>query len=248
VPNPTTAVNPSAESIADLAARDDDDAIIMVNLMKFAQPDGRARYARYGAVSGKEIQARGGRVIYSGVNLTPSHPGESDWDTVALVHYPRRAAWLDMQNAPAYQAAIEDRTAGLTRRLLYAFVASERSPALGDIPRTNTDEIAVVNLLRYNDDGGKEEYQTYGKTAGSMIRELGGEVLLHLTGEQAMVSDGTWDHFILVRYPTLDALRRMTSTPRWQAADRDHRQKSLAKTIAMPTRQHGPDTINRATN
>lgn len=59
-------MNPSAESIAALRARPDDGPIVMVNLLKYAEPGGRERYARYGAVAGREIAARGGRVLYSG--------------------------------------------------------------------------------------------------------------------------------------------------------------------------------------
>ena len=52
--NPTSAVNPSSESIAQLAALLDNDPIVMVNLLKFSEPDGRQRYGRYAAVAGKE--------------------------------------------------------------------------------------------------------------------------------------------------------------------------------------------------
>ena len=147
--NPTSAVNPSDESIAALRERPDDDPIVMVNLLKYAEPGGRERYARYGAVAGREIAARGGRVLYSGTSLAGDH-----WDGVALVYYPRRAAWLDMQDNPAYQAAIADRTAGLSARLLYAFTHGAgpvpvTPPPLEDVQRESDDEVFVVNLLRY---------------------------------------------------------------------------------------------------
>ena len=90
--NPTTAVNPSQESIVALRELPDDDPVVMVNLLKFREPDGRKRYARYAAVSGREIADRGGRVLYSGRSLA-----DSEWDSVALVYYPRRGARLDMQ-------------------------------------------------------------------------------------------------------------------------------------------------------
>ena len=114
--NPTSAVNPSEESIVALARLADEDPIIMVNLLKFKEGDGQERYGKYAAVSGQEVAARGGRVIYSGRSI-----GGTDWDVVALVYYPRRAAYLDMQNSDAYLNAIPDRTAGLERRLLFAF-------------------------------------------------------------------------------------------------------------------------------
>ena len=233
--NPTSAVNPSAESIAALRARHDDDPIIMVNLLKYAEPDGRGRYARYGAVAGREIAARGGRVLYSGNSVAGDH-----WDGVALVYYPRRAAWLDMQDSAAYQAAIPDRTAGLSARLLYAFTRGAgpvpvTPPPLEDVQRESEDEVFVVNLLRYNGDEGRASFFRYGEVASRLIQSLGGKVEMSLVADQAMVSDDEWEHFVLVRYPSLDALRSMLASDEWQAANTAHREPGMAGTIAFPT-------------
>lgn len=236
--NPTSAVNPSAESIAALRARPDDDPIVMVNLLKFAEPGGRERYASYGAVAGREIAARGGRALYSGTSLAGN-----DWDGVALVYYPRRAAWLDMQDSAAYQAAIADRTAGLSARLLYAFTRGDgpvpvRPPPLEDVERESDDEVFVVNLLRYRGDAGRASFFRYGEAAGRLIRDLGGKVEMSLAADQAMVSDDEWEHFVLVRYPSLDALRSMLASDAWRAANTAHREPGMAGTIAFPTRQN----------
>ena len=234
--NPTSAVNPSAESIAALRARPDDDPIIMVNLLKYAEPGGRERYARYGAVAGREIAARGGRVIYSGNSVAGD-----DWDGVALVYYPRRAAWLDMQDNAAYQAAIADRTAGLSARLLYAFTRGAgpvpvTPPPLEDVQRESEDEVFVVNLLRYHGNEGRASFFRYGEVASRLIQNLGGKVEMSLVADQAMVSDDEWEHFVLVRYPSLDALRSMLASDEWQAANTAHREPGMAGTIAFPTR------------
>ncbi|MCY3814122.1 MAG: DUF1330 domain-containing protein [Gammaproteobacteria bacterium] len=234
--NPTSAVNPSDESIAALRARPDDDPIVMVNLLKYAEPGGRERYARYGAVAGREISARGGRVLYSGASLAGD-----DWDGVALVYYPRRAAWLDMQDNPAYQAAISDRTAGLSARLLYAFAHGTgpvpvTPPSLEDVQRTSDEEVFVVNLLRYHGDEGRASFFRYGEVAARLVHDLGGKVEMSLVADQAMVSDDEWEHFVLVRYPSLDALRSMLASDAWQAANTAYREPGMAGTIAFPTR------------
>ena len=59
-----------------------------------------------------------------------------------------------------------------------------------------------------------------------------------LVADQAMVSDDVWEHFVLVRYPSLQALRSMLESEDWQAADKAHRQPGMAGTIAFPTRQN----------
>ncbi|MCY4012255.1 MAG: DUF1330 domain-containing protein [Gammaproteobacteria bacterium] len=234
--NPTSAVNPSDESIAALRSRPDDDPIVMVNLLKYAEPGGRERYARYGTVAGREIAARGGRVLYSGNSLAGDH-----WDGVALVYYPRRAAWLDMQDSPAYQAAIADRTAGLAARLLYAFTRGAgplpvTPPPLEDMQRNSDEEVFVVNLLRYHGDEGRASFFRYGEVAARLIQDLGGNVELSLAADQAMVSDDEWEHFVLVRYPSFEALQSMLASDEWQAANNAYREPGMAGTIAFPTR------------
>ena len=236
--NPTSAVNPSDESIAALRARPDDSPIVMVNLLRYTEPGGRERYARYGAVAGSEIAARGGRVLYSGTSLAGD-----DWDSVALVYYPRRAAWLDMQDSPAYQAAIADRTAGLSARLLYAFTRSDgpvpvTPPPLEDVQRKSDDEVFVVNLLRYHGHEGRVSFFRHGAVASRLIQDFGGKVEMSLAADQAMVSDDEWEHFVLVRYPSFDALRSMLASDEWQTANTAPGEPGTAGTIAFPTRQH----------
>ena len=47
-------------------------------------------------------------------------PAEQDWDAVALVQYPSRAAFIDMATSKDYEAAHEHREAGLERTVLLA--------------------------------------------------------------------------------------------------------------------------------
>ena len=59
---------------------------------------------------------------------------------------------------------------------------------------------------------------------------------MSLVADQAMVSDDEWEHFVLVRYPSFDALRSMLASDEWQAANTAHREPGMAGTIAFPTR------------
>ena len=68
------------------------------------------------------VEARGGRVIWTG---RPEHvligdPAGDDWDLVALVSYPSRAAFIDMVTSPKYEEAHTDRERGLDRTVLLA--------------------------------------------------------------------------------------------------------------------------------
>lgn len=184
-PNPTSAVNPSQASVDGLAARPDEDAIIMVNLLRYQPDGGRESYYRYGAVASGTVRARGGSVAYTAPVIGP----DPAWDTVTLVRYPRRAAYLDMQSDPAYVGAIPDRTAGLSARLLYPF-----HPVGGDhdhpfrIERSGGDEVFVVSLVRFAD----------GNPAAAW--SPAGDVVLRLQADVPMVSDAVWHELIVARY------------------------------------------------
>lgn len=189
VPNPTSAVNPSDASVEAFHLRPDDDAIIMVNLLKFAPDDGRAAYARYGAVAGQTVKARGGGAAYSGVVLGP----DPAWDTVILVRYPRRAAYLDMQSDPAYVGAIPDRTAGLAARLLHPFHPRDGNPDDPfEIEAPDGDEVIVVSLVRL-----AEPLDEWSPPA---------DVALRLVADLAMVSDDVWHELLVTRHRSADAV------------------------------------------
>lgn len=182
-PNQTVDVNPSQVSVEALAARPDDDAIIMVNLLRYNPDGGRESYLRYGAVASGTVRARGGSVAYTAPVI-----GDSDWETVTLVRYPRRAAYLDMQNDPAYIGAIADRTAGLAARLLYPFHAVGGDPDdKFRIERSGGDEVFVVSLVRFGS----------GDHAGW---SPAGETVLRLQADMPMVSDRRWDELVVTRF------------------------------------------------
>jgi uncharacterized protein (DUF1330 family) len=85
----------------------------------------------------KMVEARGGRVIWTG---RPEHVliGDSTadaWDLVALVSYPSRAAFIDMVTSPSYGEAHEDRERGLDRTVLLAC-----EPVMNALGRGHQDE------------------------------------------------------------------------------------------------------------
>ena len=100
----------------------------MINLLHFADagtPDGVAAEAT-GAGAYPRLQRPGGQD--GGGPRWPGHldgPAEhvrigdraaNDWDLVALVSYPSRAAFIDMVTSPTYEAAHAHVSAGSTAR------------------------------------------------------------------------------------------------------------------------------------
>jgi uncharacterized protein (DUF1330 family) len=135
------AITPTREQFTEFAHGSRDGEVVMINLLHFAPPEGadegeaagnpagagaetsgERAYRDYSDQVVKMVEARGGRVIWTG---RPEHVliGDrtaDDWDLVALVSYPSRGAFVDMVTSPSYEQAHEHRARGLDRTVLLA--------------------------------------------------------------------------------------------------------------------------------
>ena len=128
------AITPTREQFTEFAHDSRDGEVVMINLLHFAPPEGAGNaegadaetagvhaYRDYSDQVVKMVEARGGRVIWIG---RPEHvligDADDDWDLVALVSYPSRAAFVDMVTSPSYEKAHEHRARGLDRTVLLA--------------------------------------------------------------------------------------------------------------------------------
>ena len=94
--------------------------VVMVNLLKFKQPDGRERFNDYGAVTAPLIQKVGGQVIYAG-EAGPVLAGAETWDTVILVRFDDIERFIEMVTHETYQTeARTHREAALERTIWMA--------------------------------------------------------------------------------------------------------------------------------
>ncbi|HVN52428.1 MAG TPA: DUF1330 domain-containing protein [Acidimicrobiales bacterium] len=106
--------------------------VVMLNLLKFkARADddsadegssGADAYGRYADAVIEMVEARGGKLLWLGRadHVFIGDVDANDWDSVALVSYPSRQAFLDMISTPDYQEAHEHRSAGLADTVLIA--------------------------------------------------------------------------------------------------------------------------------
>ncbi len=128
------AITPTREQFSEFAHAGRDGEVVMLNLLHFARPEGGAGSDAAGASTGaaayrdysdqvvRMVEARGGRVIWTG---RPEHvligdPRADAWDLVALVSYPSRGAFVDMVTSPSYTEAHAHRERGLDRTVLLA--------------------------------------------------------------------------------------------------------------------------------
>jgi uncharacterized protein (DUF1330 family) len=88
--------------------------VVMLNLLALKPDGGLEKYKEYGEAVAPLLEKAGGRVLFSGVGGAALIGSEQEWDLVALVEYPDRAAFLGMIGSPEYQAIAHLRTEALT--------------------------------------------------------------------------------------------------------------------------------------
>lgn len=144
------AITPTRDQFTEFAQGTRDGEIVMINLLHFAKRDtdtaeptapstGAGAYRDYSDQVVQMVEARGGKVIWTGrpENVLIGDSEKDDWDLVALVSYPSRAAFIDMVTSSSYQEAHTHRDRGLDRTVLLAC-----EPLLNTLDPRNRDESA----------------------------------------------------------------------------------------------------------
>ena len=102
--------------------------VVMVNLLRMrprsldGNGTGWDAYTRYSKATMKLIKARGGTVLWggNGEGVAFGDAAKDGWDYVVLVHYPSRAAFLDMVTSADYETANIHRENGVEEHVILA--------------------------------------------------------------------------------------------------------------------------------
>jgi uncharacterized protein (DUF1330 family) len=97
----STAHMPDASTLATLRSAPAG-PIVFLNLLRYRQPDGRAAFARYGAITGPLIAEAEGRVIFGGAAGAVLSGSDIDWDDVLIVRFPSAEKFLGMITSETY--------------------------------------------------------------------------------------------------------------------------------------------------
>jgi uncharacterized protein (DUF1330 family) len=123
-------IRPNKEQFIELMNAPDEGPVVMLNLLKFKPRGGSQEYGKYGDSVSKMVEERGGKMLWIG-RVDQTLIGDidaNDWDAIALVQYPSRAAFIEMATSKEYDSAHEHREGGLERTVLLA--CTPRSGAL----------------------------------------------------------------------------------------------------------------------
>jgi uncharacterized protein (DUF1330 family) len=83
-----------------------------------------------------------------------------------------------------------------------------------------TDEtvpVVMLNLLRFQPEGGRERYEEYGAAVAPLLEKAGAKVLFIGNPAAALLGEGAWDLVVLVEYPTRRAFLEMSGSTEYLA-------------------------------
>ena len=108
------------EQLAAIAADTRDGAVVMLNLVKYRQPDGRDEYLAYSRGFIPLLKRCGGTILWAGdvTGVALGDDATDDWDYAVLVQYPSRAAFVEVMTSAEYAAINGHRLAGLRKHVI----------------------------------------------------------------------------------------------------------------------------------
>ena len=99
--------------------------------------------------------------------------------------------------------------------------------------------VVMINLLKFNDAGGRERYLQYGREVQPHLDRVGASVRYAGTAPVNVIGDGDrpwWDAILIVEYPTPQAFVDMVVDPGYQQVH-EHRAAALEKGDLTATSQ-----------
>ena len=225
----------------------DKEPFIMLNFMRYRPYRDPKLYMQYAMAAGDGIDVEGSYTpFYASAihDLNPAYGFDNSWDEMTMPVYSRLASYGLAQSNPKYQSGLPDRVAGTFQRHLYVLKDGEQIfPATltiqelhdsrEEIPHKKSD-VLIAEFLRFKIPDGRETFIKYAKAVTPLIEKFGGEVLLSVEADMPVVSEEVWDHFLLIRFPSLEVFEKLFTSDQFIEAGR-LRRAALEATIAVPT-------------
>jgi len=245
---------------------DDDGPVWMVNLMRYRDEavyaDGREtdltgrqaddRYAPFGP-----FRTVGAELVFLADVEEQLIGDDPVWDRIAVVRYPTRRSFLDMQDLPEYAELHEHKDAGMASTFVICGVPTEvpdlpdGAPALDQVPHPSTPEdgpVVVLHVLRYHEGRTSEDMELYQGRAAEIALPHGVRIGAWFDVEGTVVGDGRgWDQVRFNVFPSRAAFFAVALDPDRIAAQADHREPAIADTYTVLLRPMIDKLTTRAT-
>ncbi|MCY3810928.1 MAG: DUF1330 domain-containing protein [Gammaproteobacteria bacterium] len=92
--------------------------------------------------------------------------------------------------------------------------------------------VVMVNLLKFKDGSGAQDYAKYGQAMQKILADIGAEIIFAGQCQTTLIGGAEWDMVALVRYPNAQALVDMAQSGVYQAAH-VHRAEGLAGQVNL---------------
>lgn len=233
---------------------DEDGPVWMVNLMSYRE---QAVYDGAGSdVTGREADDRyapvdvladiGARVAFV-ADVSDQLLGDSPrWDRVAVVRYPTRRSFIDMQARPDFQEKHVHKEAGMAETIVAGCLPipspQDRPDApppvpWSEVPHPPTDEdgpVTVLHLLRFHPGHADTEMVRYQDDAAQVAVPHGVRISGWFAVEGTIVGDGReWHQARFNQFPSRRAFLAVVADPDRLAAQAAHREVAIADTYTM---------------
>ena len=220
----------------------DDGPVWMVNLMRYRDhavyADGREseltgrqaddRYAPFGP-----FRTVGAELVFL-ADVEAQLVGEDqEWDRIAVVAYPTRRSFLEMQDLPEYVALHEHKDAGMASTFVLCCVPAEwpdlpaSAPSLEEVPHPSTADdgpVVLLHVVRHQGERPSGALDVYDGDAGRSALPQGVRITAWFDVEGTIVGDGRqWDEVRIHRFPSWAAVEAVATDPaRIAAGATDH--------------------------
>jgi hypothetical protein len=235
----------------------DDGPVWMVNLMKYRDV---ADYADgwESIISGREaddlynpievLNSFGADVVFVADVVRQPLGDSPTWDRIAVVKYPTRRSFIDMQSRADFQALHVHKDAGMEETIVLGCQPMPAPPTndvdWADVPHPPTEDdgpVTVVHVIRFDNSEAAhvspDDMKSYQSAAGSVAGPHGVRVDGWFAVEGTILGDGrAWHQVRFNTFPSLAAFMAVVRDPKRLDAERSHRQVAIADTYTMISR------------
>ncbi len=241
-------------------APEDDGPIWMVNLMRYRE---RAEYAdgRSSELTGVQaddlyapldsLAAVGAQIVFLGEVETQLLGDPPPWDRIAVVKYPTRRSFVEMQQRPDFVEHHVHKDAGMEATIvtmglpIAAPEAPADAPELDQVPFPSTAEdprIVVVHAVAFDRDGVEladsvEALRSYTEHAARIAVPHGVRIAGWFRCEGTIIGDGRqWDQVRFNAFPSREAFMAVVQDPTRLEAQHQFREPAMSDTYTMIVR------------
>jgi hypothetical protein len=224
----------------------------MVNLMHYRD------WADYGGgqpptISGEEADDRyapleslaavGAEIVLFATVESQLLGDEPKWDRVAVVKYPTRRSFIEMQKREDFARAHVHKDAGMSQTIVIGSQPMPSpplppdAPSWDDVPHPPTAEdpaVVVLHVLRYEEGEKRREMASYTSHASKIAVPHGVRIAGWFEAEGTIIGVGrAWDEVRFNAFPSKEAFMGVVFDPERLAAQRGHREVAIADTYTM---------------